>query len=29
MTVPERKIPDLPVVMTIVGGRIRHGAAAP
>ncbi len=29
MTVSERKIPDLPVVMTIVGGRIRYGAAAP
>ena len=29
MTVPERSIPDLPVAMTIVGGRIRHGAPGP
>ncbi|MGE5413134.1 MAG: amidohydrolase, partial [Syntrophomonadaceae bacterium] len=29
MTVPEREIPDLPVAMTIVDGRLVQGAAAP
>ena len=29
MTVPERKIPDLPIALTIVGGRVGFGAAAP
>ncbi len=29
MAVPEREIPDLPVAMTIVDGRVAHGGAAP